>query len=266
MGRDYLPHADADMLSWMQAFANGIAARPSAYGLDNGDAELIQGVVGAFAQAYAVATRPGTRTMVTVNQKDTARNAAEQLCRRYYSRIKVHDGVSDAEKIAIGVRPLNTSRSRIKCPPSSPLLDILSATPGMHTLVYHDTNTPESKAKPFGATHLQLFVVIGDEPVMRRRARLPGKTGRVPAPGRREMGGVSTTSGRSQRELPGAELPGAGTLPGAGVLVGHFSTNPIVVKFGSRHDRKKATYFGRWVSRCGGVGPWSLPVSMSIAA
>jgi hypothetical protein len=47
---------------------------------------------------------------------------------------------------------------------------------------------------------------------------------------------------------------------------GLFTRNPIAVGFESKDDRKKATYWARWVSRRGETGPWSSPVSMSIAA
>jgi hypothetical protein len=47
---------------------------------------------------------------------------------------------------------------------------------------------------------------------------------------------------------------------------GQFKRNPIVVKFDSKDDCRKATYFARWISPRGEVGPWSLPVSMAIAA
>jgi hypothetical protein len=42
--------------------------------------------------------------------------------------------------------------------------------------------------------------------------------------------------------------------------------NPIEVRFDSEHDGLLATYFSRWASQTGEVGPWSLPVIMRVAA
>jgi hypothetical protein len=47
---------------------------------------------------------------------------------------------------------------------------------------------------------------------------------------------------------------------------GLFTRSPFSVSFTHAEDRKKATYFGRWVSRRGEHGGWSNPVSLSIAA
>jgi hypothetical protein len=164
----------------------------------------------------------GTRARrVTVLVKKQSRDLAQGVCERYAMRIRADDGISDVQKIAIGVRPLNRGRSKINCPQSSPLLGIVRAKNTIHVLCYKDTQTPESPAKPFGATELRLFVAIGgDEAVSVDHAKLVGK----------------------------------------------FTRNPIEVTFDHKHDRQRATYWARWASRRGEVGPWSLPVAMSIAA
>lgn len=40
--------------------------------------------------------------------------------------------------------------------------------------------------------------------------------------------------------------------------------NPVGVGFEAEDGGKVATYFGRWCSRRGEVGPWSLPVRMYV--
>lgn len=49
-------------------------------------------------------------------------------------------------------------------------------------------------------------------------------------------------------------------------FVGLFTMNPIATEFGEADDGKMATYFARWSGKRGDVGPWSLPISMAIAA
>lgn len=217
----YIPPEDANALLWMQAFASGLTANPALYGLTAADAAAIQNAVDAYDSALTVANNPGTRTTVTVNDKNTSRNSAEQICRQFAMQIKHNDGISDADKIAIGVRPINSEREPIDAPTTSPLLNVIAATPGAHTVRFSDTMTPDSAAKPFGAANLQLFVAIDD-----------------------------------------AEE----SDPGKAQFIGAYTRNPIGVDFSAADEGKEATYFARWASRRGDVGPWSLPVSMRVAA
>lgn len=221
MAEGYIPSEDANALPWMQSFSGGITANPALYGLTTADATAIAAAVANFATALATATAPTTRTPVAVSAKDTARNSAEAMCRQFAIQIKYNDGVSDNDKIAIGVRPVNPNREPINVPDTSPILSIIAATPGAQTLRYSDSLTPDSPAKPFGAAQIQLFVAVADQ----------------------------ATENADDAKFLGA-----------------FTRNPVGVEFAQTDDGKMATYFARWASRKGEVGPWSLPISMRIAA
>jgi len=217
----YIPPNEGPALDWMLAFSAGISANPPLYLLTAADATAIANAVNAFAAARAITIIPATRNEVTIADKDDARTSAEQICRQYALLIKFNAGISDGDKINIGVRPVNPDREPIEAPASSPMLNIKGCTPGSQTLVYSDSNTPDSAAKPFGASELQLFVAIADAPVVD---------------------------------------------PADATFLGKFTRNPIGVQFDAEDNRKQATYFARWASPRGDVGPWSLPVSMAIAA
>jgi hypothetical protein len=49
-------------------------------------------------------------------------------------------------------------------------------------------------------------------------------------------------------------------------FLGLFTTTPVETEFTEADDGKCATYFARWSGKRGDVGPWSLPISMRIAA
>jgi hypothetical protein len=221
MADSFIPRPDAQALIWMESFANGISANFAAYELSAIDATTISDAVEQFSEALSIASYVPTRTQETVNIKDTKRNAAESLCRQYALQIKVNNGISDALKLAIGVRPVNESREAIYVPQTSPLLNIVANTPGAQTVRYADSFDPEKRGKPFGAASIQLFVAIGDEPI----------------------------DDEAQAQF-----------------VGNFTKNPIAVAFDETDNKRVASYFARWCGNRGDVGPWSLPVSMTIAA
>jgi hypothetical protein len=162
----YIPAEDAMALAWMRAFADGISANPNLYMLTATDAAAITTQVDAYETAWFAANDKSTRTEAQVNIKTQARASAEQICRGYAMNIKQNPGVPDSAKIDIGVRPENDSREPINCPQTSPLVNILGNTPGLQTLRYSDSSTPDSRKKPFGALQIQVFVFIGDAPTV----------------------------------------------------------------------------------------------------
>jgi hypothetical protein len=84
--------------------------------------------------------------------------------------VKDNTGINDADKVNIGVRPINPDREPIECPQTSPLISILGNTPGSQTLRYADTTTPDSRAKPFGASEPQLLVAVADSVAIAARS------------------------------------------------------------------------------------------------
>jgi hypothetical protein len=218
---DYIPRDDADFGIWATTYATRLAASPGTYMMTLAQATAIQALVDDFLVKLAIARDPGTKNQGTVADKNAARFAAEDLCRQYAILIKQNAGITDADKIYVGVRPVNPDREPIQCPQTPPLLNILGNLPGQQTVVYADTATPDSKAKPFGASELQLFMAVG------------------------------TTESAPLSEA---------------AFLGKFTRNPIQVDFTEAQDGKIATFYGRWASVRGETGPFSLPVSMRIAA
>lgn len=219
---DYIPAKDANFSLWVQAFASGLSGDPAKYMLTAAEALVIQGTVNDFVAALLVATNEETRTKGTIIAKDDARSICETLCRQYAIDIKNNTGITDQDKVNIGVRPINPDREPIEVPTTQPLLNIVGQLPGQQTVRYSDANTPDSRARPFGASELQVFLGI--------------------------------TTGTGDAQLADCRF------------LGKFTRNPIEVEFNETDDKKTATYYARWASPRGDTGPWSLPISMTIAA
>lgn len=215
----YIPPKDADFASWMENFSDLITANPSLYGLVAADAVTIAGVNATYQSAYTTAVNPATRTGPSVAAKDAAKAAALNVARPYSIQIRNNAGVTNQDKLDLGLTVPDLTPTPIPAPSTSPLLDIVAATPLQHTLRYADQNTPDSRAKPFGATALLLYRSIG---------------------------------------------VAAAVDPDQADFVGVFTKVPVASNFASGDVGKIATYFGRWATRTGLVGPWSNPVSMGI--
>ncbi|TVQ51228.1 MAG: hypothetical protein EA377_13025 [Phycisphaerales bacterium] len=176
-----IPQNDAPFLSWASGFLKTIRKRPSAFGVSQADVDAIEQVVGEYRDALRLTEDEGTRTKVTVMAKNNAKVSAMQLMRLYVSVIQPNKGVSDEDKVALGLHIRSRGLTRREVPPSSPLLKYIGSTPGSHTLAYADSATPASSRKPYGAAGLQVFMSIGDEPAYNANdARYVGEFTRSP--------------------------------------------------------------------------------------
>lgn len=68
--------------------------------------------------------------------------------------------MSNADKTALGLTLVDQTKTPIAPPVSAPLLNVIGATPGVHTLRFADSNTPDRRGKPAGTIGLQLFVAV----------------------------------------------------------------------------------------------------------
>jgi hypothetical protein len=73
-------------------------------------------------------------------------------------------------------------------------------------------------------------------------------------------------AGAFQLELYLAVAPEPIENPETAVKYRAFTRNPIYVVWNEADDKKTATIWGRWIGRRGDTGPWSVPISTTIAA
>jgi hypothetical protein len=154
---------DAARLAWMRHFVEALGLSPSTYLVGSGDVAAILAQVDGFDLALNIATAPSTRNSGSVADKNNARAAAMAMCRQYAKLIKFNAGISDQAKLDAGIRPPAVTSDPIECPLASPLLAVVAATNGAHTLGFQNSVDLSAKAKPFGAIALNLYRVIADE-------------------------------------------------------------------------------------------------------
>lgn len=157
----YVPPKDADFANWADNFATLITASPSTYGLDSIAAAAIQAENDAFQLAFTAATNPGTRTPVTVAAKDSARITCQALMRVYASQIRLNPGVTNSDKIDLGLNLPNPIPSPIPAPTSFPVLNLVQAAYLTHQFKYQDSILAVGKAKAPGSVQMELRANVG---------------------------------------------------------------------------------------------------------
>jgi hypothetical protein len=176
MAAPYIPPQDAGLDTWATNFATLITASPATYGLTPTDAAAIQSARDTYHAAYLlggltapphpVPVNPSTRTPITVAAKDAAKLASRALWRTYAAQIRLNPGVSNSDKLALGLNLPNNSPTPIPAPITWPLMSFVSAGPLTQVWTYVDSMAGVGKAKPPGAVQLQLFASAGTAPVV----------------------------------------------------------------------------------------------------
>lgn len=162
----YIPSKDADLVNWGNNFATLITADPPRYGLQASDASVIQSNFDEFQTAYGLATDPATRTIVTVAAKDEEKAGFLSLARSYAAIIRANQGVSNDDKVALGLNIPDPTPTPIPAPTSYPVLTIPLAGVGQQYLSVADQFTPTTKAKPFGVAGMLLYRKVGATPAV----------------------------------------------------------------------------------------------------
>lgn len=160
----YIPTKDSDLVTWAANYASLLTADPTRYGTDVATALLIQTENDDFQAAYVLATGPDTRTPTTVAHKDGTKALFLADARNLAAIIRANRGVSDADKIALGLNIPDPVPTPVPTPTSSPVITVESASASTHVLNYHDELTPTKKAKPSGVIGMMLFRAIGVAP------------------------------------------------------------------------------------------------------
>src|SRR4051812_40899582 len=109
MAKDWIKSKQAELLTQAQDFSAKITLTPVAYGLVAADATALATDVTSYETAYQAATNPTTKTEVTVEQKNFAKDALVARMRSYGRRISVNPAVTDAQKIGLGLNIRDTS-------------------------------------------------------------------------------------------------------------------------------------------------------------
>ncbi len=152
---------ESELVVQLPVFADGIAANVSLYQLTQPDADAISAAVQEFVEKYAVWNNPATRTSGSLEAKDASKFSALGICRVFYRQIQINNGISNENKVNIGVTPLSNGRTRRNCPQTSPALSIVASTPAAQTVQFRDSTDLTRRALPMGATMCQLFVEVG---------------------------------------------------------------------------------------------------------
>jgi hypothetical protein len=156
-------HREPELILQLPVFANGIAADNAKYQVSGPDSLAMVAAVDSFVLNYNTWHNPATRTEGALEAKLASKASALGICRVFYGLIQRNVGISDSDKVLIGVTPFSNTKTTRNCPNTSVSLSITAGTPGAITAEFRDSMDLTRRGMPFGATMCQLFVIVDTE-------------------------------------------------------------------------------------------------------
>jgi hypothetical protein len=221
-----MPNSDSGFHNWLLNFARLVSENPSGVGLSQSDAAVIASVQASYDAAFQAVQSPSTRTPAAVGRKDSIKASAMATMRVYAGLIRANRGVTNQQRLELGLGIENASRAPIPAPTTQPVLFPMSAGPLTLALRYADVTSMHTRRKPPGVTMLWLAVSV----LTAEEACLAG----------------AMDPKQAQRTLA-------------------FTKSPFTVEFSPRDACKTAYLWSRWGTARGLLGPWGAGVCHGVA-
>jgi hypothetical protein len=164
MSSRYLPRRDHDLASWADNFSGRVAASPTDYGLTAAEVADLAARVSAYNARLATASEPATRTVVTVADKNAARERLVADIRLLARKIQATPTITPERKIALGLNVPGHCPSPVPPPATRPVLMLAGIVGNRHLIRISDAATPTRRSKPADTAGAEVFVYVGENP------------------------------------------------------------------------------------------------------
>lgn len=155
----YLPSKEADLFNWLANFEGLVTADFAQYGITQPQSLSLTGLFDNYRAAYETAIEPSTRTRPAVAAKNTSRDALVLEVRRLVSIIDGQANVSDAQRLALGLKVRDIESTPVPRPATAPMIEIVSTVGNTATIRLFDSNG--RRRKPDGVIGATVFSFVG---------------------------------------------------------------------------------------------------------
>jgi len=162
-GTSFLPTTEAGLLNFSQNFDEQINETPEAFGLTLALAAAYSTLYTNYATTYANANHPTTRTPASIAAKNDAKEALIENTRQLALIVQGTPGVTNEQRVALGLTVRDTSPTRIPRPSSMPVIEFESVNGNRVYIRVHDNESP-GRAKPEGVTGVYTYTYVGENP------------------------------------------------------------------------------------------------------
>ncbi|MEM1445096.1 MAG: hypothetical protein AAGF84_03515 [Planctomycetota bacterium] len=158
----YLPSEEGKLRDWFVNFLGKLSAGlPADYGLSDDEASDFADAANVFTAAYAVAIDPATRTKLTIQAKNTAKDAAVEQARRTVAIVQAWPEMTDVKRDDLQITIRDTTPTPIGVPSEAPELSVESVQGRLLNLRLREPGSTR-RAKPGGVAQAWLYLYVGE--------------------------------------------------------------------------------------------------------
>lgn len=108
---DQIPKPDVEFSAFAEQVITAFEADEVGYALLPADTLALRSELNAFKSALAAAIAAKSQSTLAVADKDQERKDVEMMLRPIIQRVQVNPNVTDAQRVAAGIRPRDTTRT-----------------------------------------------------------------------------------------------------------------------------------------------------------
>jgi len=159
MAKGYMPPKQAEQVAWSQNFSTIISSSPATFGLTQPQADAFAGINTTLQQAYLRGTTEGTRTKISVAEKNTALKNMKVAARDLVSIIQ-GQAISAAQKIQLGITVRKDKPTPKPVPSQKPFVKVKKVDGRTVTIELRQDKS--KRGKPANVAGATVFTASGD--------------------------------------------------------------------------------------------------------
>ena len=158
----YPPRGDAAWNEWGGNLADLVTPDSAGdYGITGSAAEAVKAAVDAYGVAYGLAVRPATRSLPTIEAKDTALEALKEVVKPVLAILRTNPKVSDAQRRSLGLRIRGENNTPSPVPTAAPAVMAMLSGPQSLRVEVRDPADPDRRGKPRGMKFVETRAMLG---------------------------------------------------------------------------------------------------------
>lgn len=176
MTTDQIPTSDADFDIFQKDVISTLSTNKAAWGIPTANITALTTAQTTWDNAWQIAQDKGNRTAAQIASKKLARTSLEKLLRQNIQQwVQTNPLVSDDQKIGMGIKPRDKSKSSVPVPDTIPLIELKGGNGNVVKVFFKQAAVEagsSNRAKPAGVDSCYLAYKLGD-PVPQSPADCP---------------------------------------------------------------------------------------------